>query len=73
MKRNVYIIKHLGHYPVGACSVVVATTQTQAIDLLLQELKMDGLNLSGADLDALDIEVLDTTKSHARLVLNGEY
>ena len=58
-----------GHWPVGACAVVVAIDEQQA------ELDMrDALEREGLDrYQDLTFVEIDTTDAHVRILLNGDY
>jgi hypothetical protein len=69
---NVYAIKFPGLYPVGACAVVTAPTETAAKDMLMGQLKIEKL-LGNTTKKDLDITKISTTKRGCVIVLNGDY
>lgn len=69
-EMKVYTCDFEGHYPVGACGVVVAETPRKAFNLMNKALVADGLK----PLESIDeLNELDTTKPKATILLNGEY
>ena len=58
-----------GHYPVGACAVVVAHDEQDARRLLGDELEKEHLTLK-ADNQIIEIDVTDR---RAVVLLNGDY
>lgn len=67
---NVYTIHFSGHYPVGACAVIVAETEQKALNAIHRELKKKGLEQK---LSKEDLELLDTGKAEVRILLDGNY
>lgn len=61
---------HIGHWPVGAASVVVADSEERAVELLRAELKDHGLDL---DKQSFSLVRLPLTKERCRVLLDGEY
>lgn len=67
---NVYVCSdHDGHYPVGACSVVVADDEGQAADLLRAELVSHGLDPN----KGFTLRRLNTDERRAFVILDGDY
>lgn len=56
-----------GLWPIGVSAVVVAESETQAIDLLTEELQKRGLAYRGT------MHELDRTKPHALILQDGDY
>lgn len=66
---NVYYCKdHDGHWPVGACSIIVAGNPAQARDLLEAALRAEGLETTDFTIQAVDLNV-----PRATILLNGDY
>lgn len=66
---NVYTCAdHDGHWPVGACSVVVAADENEARRLLKEALMKEGLDAKGFTLTPLDL-----SEAKATILLNGDY
>lgn len=66
---QVYTCKdHAGHWPVGACSVVVAWDERQARELLAASLRDAGL-----DPDGFTLQLLDLSEPKATILLDGNY
>lgn len=59
-----------GHYPVGACAIIVAVDEQQAELAMRDALEREGLDRYQ---DELDIQEIDTTDAHVRILLNGDY
>lgn len=66
---KVWTVKFTGHYPVGACAVVVAPTLAQAIEILTADLAYRGLKQD----HILDFVPLDLTVTQSTVILDGEY
>ena len=66
---NVYVVKVTGHWPVGACGVVVAKDDFEAQGLLNIELEKQGLKPSVCD----EWQEIEIDKPQAVIVLNGDY
>ena len=66
---RVFACEFTGHYPVGACAVVVAEDLDTAKGMLLAELAKEGLSLRDSD----KWQEIDTTAARAVMILNGDY
>ncbi len=67
-----YAIHFNGHWPVGACAVVVATDEQSAKIALMAELQKSGLDKKNV-MDDLGVTELDTSKPGVTILLDGEY
>ena len=66
---NVYACTdHDGHWPVGVASVIIATNEDEARDLLLAELKAHGLKDT-----PFTLRRLQTDRPQAFVLLDGDY
>lgn len=75
---NVYTCDdHVGHWPVGTASVIVAETELQAYELLRAALIENGLNtevLSAEKKGEMPtFQLVDSTKPQAIVLQNGDY
>lgn len=73
---KIYYVKHAGHYPVGACSVIVAENESQARELLTAALEDEGLETEWKTrfgTEPYTLVEVDTTIPQAIIVLNGDY
>lgn len=67
---NIYVCTdHDGHYPVGVCSVIIATSETEAADLLKGELAEHGLNFD----KPFSLRKLNGDEPKAFVLLDGQY
>lgn len=64
-----YSFKFAGHYPVGACGVVVSTSKASAIKVVNAELERNGF----AHINKDELVQIDMTKEEATILLNGDY
>ncbi len=69
---NVYTCTdHDCHYPVGVCSIVVASSEAQARDLLDAALRADGLK--DGSVEGYTLQLVDVSKPSATVLLDGDY
>lgn len=66
---RVWSCKFSGHYPVGACAVVVATTLAEAQFMLAVKLEAAGLRVRDDD----EWTEIDTTKLSVTILVDGDY
>jgi hypothetical protein len=67
---NLYVCTdHDGHYPVGVCSVIVASSEENARHLLMAELEVHGLNAS----KAFTLRKLSMDVPKAFVLRDGDY
>lgn len=67
---NVYVCTdHDGHYPVGVCSVVVASDEVEAAGLLRLQLNEHGLDYN----KPFTLRLLNTAEPRAFVLLDGDY
>ena len=67
---NTYTVSFTGHYPVGACAVVVAKDRGHAKRLLNQLLQQKGLKPVE---DSKDVKPLRTDVANATILNDGNY
>ena len=60
---------HAGHYPVGVASVVVASSEAEARELLDAELREHGLNPD----EGYSLREINPEKPKAFVLLDGDY
>lgn len=65
---KVYSAKHNGHYPVGACSIIVAENRRTARRILKAELASRGLSL-----EDIEMEEVETDVQAVHVILEGQY
>lgn len=65
-----WTVTFTGHYPVGACAVVVATCVEEAWAFFHIDLKERGLEQSVPISNFVEV---DLTKTHSTVILDGEY
>lgn len=75
---KVFTARFTGHYPVGTAAVIVAESREQAYDLLMEELKEEGLYEAqfewGKPTTTVDdLTEIDTTIAWAKIQCNGNY
>ena len=65
-----YTCRFNGHYPVGACAVVVAYRKSQAADMLRKHLASIGLDQEVLGCNMIEV---DQSKANVMVVLDGDY
>ena len=66
--------KFVGHYPIGTCAIVVASTPEDAARMLNEKLKTAGLLLKGdRPVDAIDMQHVNTREPSVNIVKDGNY
>lgn len=70
---NVYTCYFSGHFPVGAVATIIAKDIYEALDLMKDSLKKEGLLDDNLDLSVDDFEEVDTTTPQAIILLDGDY
>jgi len=68
-----WTVTFAGHYPVGACAVVVAETFGEAVTALHEELEERDLMGKNANLPINAFEPLDMTVAKVTVILDGNY
>lgn len=69
MNLKLYSCTFTGHWPVGACAVVLATGQGDARKRMRDALAAEGLDTT----QMLEMKEIDTRTAGAHVLLNGEY
>lgn len=62
--------KFEGHWPIGACAVIVAVDEQQAELDMRDALEREGLD---RDQDFMVFQEIDTSDAQVRILLNGDY
>lgn len=69
MILKLYSCKFIGHWPVGACAVILASGPADAKKRMRQALEAEGLDAT----QSLEVEEIDTRTAGAHILLNGDY
>lgn len=67
---GIYTYKFVGHSPVGAVAMIIASSKQQAMELL--EAKLEAIGLAQT-VDATKLVKINSAKSEAHILLNGDY
>lgn len=68
-QMQIYSVNFTGHYPVGACAIVVAPNKQRAKELLSEELSKQGLSLDESD----EWTLIGQFNESVHIPLNGDY
>lgn len=69
----IYTVKITGHYPVGACAVIVAPSRNKAKLLLADRLMAEGLLEKNSELTHDDFVPVNTNEPGVKFFMNGDY